>query len=144
MADLDGDGTADRVLLPSRTGAGLTITFEPREGGARRWGHGSGRERGTARRTCSPSWRTSTGTAGVTSSSSPPARSRATTRCDRTSPSCGRALLGAGRGQSDHHVDLSEPVAIAVADYDHDRYPDLASYGHGVTASIRRRPGSAA
>ncbi|MER7679823.1 VCBS repeat-containing protein [Streptomyces sp. NPDC096934] len=33
-----------------------------------------------------------------------------------------------GRGQSDHHVDLSEPRAAGVADYNHDRYPDLAAY----------------
>jgi hypothetical protein len=49
-----------------------------------------------------------------------------------------------GRGQSDRHVDLNEPRAVAVADYDGDRYPDLAAYRHqgdGVYATEARLGG---
>ncbi|MEU8950561.1 VCBS repeat-containing protein [Streptomyces sp. NPDC048489] len=48
-----------------------------------------------------------------------------------------------GRGQSDHHVDLSEPRAAGVADYNHDRYPDLAAYEYDGDGqySVRSRLG---
>ncbi|MGW3108810.1 hypothetical protein [Streptomyces sp. NPDC001100] len=44
-------------------------------------------------------------------------------------------LLFAGRGQRVTPLDLTTPMDIAVADYDHDLHPDLATYtyeGDGV------------
>jgi hypothetical protein len=49
-----------------------------------------------------------------------------------------------GRGQSDRHIEVNEPRALAVADYDGDRYPDLAVYRHqgdGVYATEARLGG---
>ncbi|SED46668.1 hypothetical protein SAMN05216532_4638 [Streptomyces sp. 2231.1] len=142
VADLDGDGTADRVS-PSYTGADLTITFGA--GGGRGTevgprdlvgGRGEGAEDVVAvvADFDQDGWNDLFVAATDAFSGDSPIE-----------PSVSELRLGPfsarGRGQSDHHVDLTEPRAAAVADYDHDRYPDLAAYGHagdGVYATTAR------
>ncbi|GGY94314.1 VCBS repeat-containing protein [Streptomyces poonensis] len=138
VADLDGDGTADHVSSSSLTGADLTITF-----GA---GAGAGAEDGRG---------TKVGPRDLVGDRGEDAEdvlavvadfdqdgwndlfvvaTDAFGGDDALEPDVSELRLGPfsarGRGQSDHHVDLTEPRAVAVADYNDDRYPDLASYGH--------------
>ncbi|MFI9603436.1 VCBS repeat-containing protein [Streptomyces sp. NPDC052043] len=144
VADLNGDGIADRVSPPSLTGADLTITFGSKHG-----------RRGT---TVGP--RDLVGDRGKSAkdvlavvadfdqdgwSDLFVAATNAFQGDDPLDPDVSELRLGPfsarGRGQSDHHVELSEPRALAVADYDHDHHPDLASYGHegdGVYATTAR------
>lgn len=146
VADLDGDGTADRVSSPSRTGAGLTITFGAEGGrGAKVGPRDLVGERGDGAKDVlavvadfdRDGWSDLFVVATGAFQGDDPVR-----------PDVSELRLGPfsarGRGQSDHHVDLSEPRAIAVADYDHDRYPDLASYSHegdGVYSTTARLGG---
>ncbi|MGY4962285.1 FG-GAP repeat domain-containing protein [Streptomyces sp. 900105245] len=146
VADLDGDGTTDRVSS-SYTGADLTVTF-----GA---GGGRGTEAGP---------RDLVGDRGADAKDVVAvvadfdrdgwndlfiAATDAFSGDSPIEPAVSEVRLGPfsarGRGQSDHHVDLTEPRAAAVADYDHDRYPDLAAYGHagdGVYATTARLGGA--
>ncbi|MGI5133366.1 MULTISPECIES: FG-GAP repeat domain-containing protein [unclassified Streptomyces] len=143
MADLDGDGTADYVSPPSLTGADLTITFAAEGGRETKVGpRDLVGERGEDAKDVlaivadfdQDGWNdlfvVATG---------------AFRGDDPLEPDVSELRLGPfsarGRGQSDHHVDLTEPRAVAVADYNHDRFPDLASYGHegdGVYSTTAR------
>ncbi|MEU6887961.1 VCBS repeat-containing protein [Streptomyces viridosporus] len=143
VADLDGDGMADHVSPPSRTGADLIVTFGAENGRDTKAGpRDLVGDRGEDAKDVlavvadfdQDGWNdlfvTATGTFRGD---------------DPLEPDVSELRLGPfsarGRGQSDHHVDLTEPRAVAVADYDHDRYPDLASYGHegdGVYSTTAR------
>jgi hypothetical protein len=146
VADLDGDGNADRVSS-SYTGADLTVTF------------GAGGGRGTE---VGP--RDLVGDRGADAEDVVAVvadfdqdgwndlfvvATDSFQGDDPVTPDVSELRLGpfsaTGRGQSDHHVDLTETRAIAVADYDHDRYPDLAAYGHegdGVYSTTARLGGA--
>ncbi|PZH16892.1 VCBS repeat-containing protein [Streptomyces sp. NTH33] len=146
MADLNGDGTADRVSPPSLTGAGLVITFGAENGRDTKAGpRDLVGDRGEGAKDVlavvadfdQDGWNdlfiAATGAFG----GDDPLQSDVSEL--RLGPFSAR-----GRGQSDHHVDLTEPRAVSVADYDHDHHPDLASYGHegdGVYATTARLGG---
>ncbi|MFE7172633.1 FG-GAP repeat domain-containing protein [Streptomyces sp. NPDC057616] len=146
VADLDGDGTADRVAPPSLTGAGLTITFGEKGGRGRKVGpRGLVGDRGEDAKDVMAvvadfdrdGWN------DLFIVATPPFEGD-----DPVQPDVSELRLGpfsaAGRGQSDHHVDLTETRAVAVADYNHDDHPDLAAYGHagdGVYSTTARLGG---
>lgn len=146
MADLNGDGTADHVSPPSLTGADLIITFGAKDGPDTKTGpRGLVGDRGEDAKDVlavvadfdQDGWNDLFVTATDTFSGDDPLE-----------PDVSELRLGPfsarGRGQSDHHVDLTEPRAVAVADYNHDHYPDLASYGHegdGVYSTTARLGG---
>ncbi|MEY9487998.1 hypothetical protein RKD26_003792 [Streptomyces calvus] len=145
-ADLDGNGSPDRVWPPSRTGADLVVAFTGEDGHVT-----------TARP------RDLVGERGEDAEDVLAvvadfdrdgwqdlfiAATDAFSGDDPLTPAVSELRLGPfsprGRGQSDHHVTLTEPRALAVADYDHDRHPDLAAYGHegdGVYATTARLGG---
>lgn len=143
MADLDGDGTADRVSPPSLTGADLTITFGAENGrgtkaGPRDLVGDRGEDAKDVLAVVADFDQDGWNDLFVTATD-------AFRGDDPLEPDVSELRLGPfsarGRGQSDHHVDLTEPRAVAVADYDHDRHPDLASYGHegdGVYSTTAR------
>ncbi|MFF2996584.1 VCBS repeat-containing protein [Streptomyces sp. NPDC057950] len=133
MADLDGDGTTDHVAPPSLIGADLTITFGAQSGRGTKVGpRDLVGDRGEDAKDVlavvadfnQDGWN------DLFVVATPAFRGD-----DPVDPDVSELRLGPfsahGRGQSDHHVDLSEPRAVVVADYNHDRHPDLASYGHG-------------
>ncbi|MCC3652962.1 VCBS repeat-containing protein [Streptomyces sp. S07_1.15] len=146
VADLNADGTADRVSPPSLTGAGLTVTFGAENGrdtevGPRDLVGKQGEDAVDVLAAVADfdqdGWNdlfiAATGANGGD---------------DPLEPEVSELRLGPfsprGRGQSAHPVELSEPRAVTVADYNHDRYPDLASYGHegdGVYATTARLGG---
>lgn len=143
MADLDGDGAADRVSRPSLTGSGTTITWGAKGGRGRKSGprdlvgdRGDGAEDVliVVADFDQDGWNDLFVVATPAFEGDDPVQ-----------PDVSELRLGpfsaGGRGQSDHHVDLSEPRAVAVADYNHDHYPDLAAYGHagdGVYSTTAR------
>ncbi|NEA16536.1 VCBS repeat-containing protein [Streptomyces halstedii] len=145
VADLDADGRADRVSPATLTGAGLTIAFGSGDGrkevGPRDLVGDRGEDLENVLAVVADfdqdGWMdlfvVATDTAGGD---------------DPVDPGVSELRLGPfsarGRGQSDHPVDLPEPRAVTVADHDHDRYPDLASYGYegdGVYATVARLGG---
>lgn len=143
MADLDGDGVTDHVSPPSLSGADLTVTF------------GAESARGTKvgpRDLVGDRGEDAKDVLAVVADFDQDGwndlfivATGAFWGDDPVDPDVSELRLGPfsarGRGQSDHHVDLSEPRAVVVADYNHDRYPDLASYGHegdGVYATTAR------
>ncbi|MEF9915526.1 VCBS repeat-containing protein [Streptomyces sp. P5-A9] len=144
VADLNGDGTADHVSPPSRTGADLALTFGAEDGGRdtkvgpRDLVGNDGEEAEDVLAVVADfdqdGWNDLFIVATDGFSGDSPLQ-----------PAVSDLRLGpfsaSGRGQSDHHVQLSEPRALAVADYNNDRYPDLASYGHsgdGVYTTMAR------
>ncbi|MGY6019018.1 FG-GAP-like repeat-containing protein [Streptomyces spinosirectus] len=143
VADLNADGRADHVSPPSLTGADLTLTLQE-EGGRETKVHPRdlvGDDGKGARSVLAvvadfdqDGWNDLFVVATPAFQGDDPAQ-----------PDVSELRLGpfsaGGRGQSNHHVDLSEPRAIAVADYNHDHYPDLAAYGHagdGVYSTTAR------
>jgi hypothetical protein len=143
VADLNGDGTPDRVSPPSATGADLTLTFGAKDADGTTVGpRDLVGDRGADAKDVlavvadfdQDGWMDLFITATDAFSGDDP-----------LTPAVSELRLGPfssrGRGQSEHSVALTEPRALTVADYDHDRYPDLASYGHegdGVYATTAR------
>ncbi|MFE7711100.1 FG-GAP repeat domain-containing protein [Streptomyces sp. NPDC057486] len=146
-ADLNGDGTADQVSRASLTGAGLRITF-----GAT---HGAGTSV-SPRQLVGDRGEGAVDVMGVVADFDRDgwldlfiAATGPMQGDDPMEPAVSELRLGPfsarGRGQSDNHVELSEPRAVGVTDYNHDRYPDLAAYiyrGDGVYA-VQARLGGA-
>ncbi|MEW2493736.1 VCBS repeat-containing protein [Streptomyces nodosus] len=144
VADLNDDGIADHVSPPSLTGADLTITF-----GAE---HGQQEKKVGPRDLVGDRGRSAKDVLAVVADFDQDgwndlfiAATKEFEGDDPVAPDVSELRLGPfsaqGRGQSDHHVTLSEPRALAVADYNHDHHPDLASYGHegdGVYATTAR------
>ncbi|MEV5342531.1 VCBS repeat-containing protein [Streptomyces sp. NPDC052676] len=150
VADFDGDGTADRASKADLTGAGLTLTFGAKDGA-----------RDAAGTTVRP--RDLVGDRGEDAKDVLAvvadfdrdgwvdlfvAATGEFRGDDPIEPDVSELRFGPfssrGRGQSDRHVDLNEPRAVAVADHDGDRYPDLAAYRHqgdGVYATEARLGG---
>lgn len=146
-ADLDGNGAADRVSPPSPTGTDLTLTFAA-EGGRETKvaprqlvgdrGEGADIVVAVVADFDQDGWVDLFLSATKDSPGDDPER-----------PSVSELRLGPfsprGQGQSDHDVDLYEPHAAALADYDHDRYPDLAAFvyeGDGVYSTLARLGGA--
>ncbi|MEV6834009.1 VCBS repeat-containing protein [Streptomyces sp. NPDC051133] len=130
IADVNADGLPDRVDDPSHRGAGLTVTFSV----------GSAREatvtaRALADRTGGrqeyvsaavadfdqDGWADLVVVAGEEQGGDDPVPPRVAEL--RLGP-----FSDAGRGQRIVPLDLEATKDIAVADYDHDRHPDLAAY----------------
>lgn len=143
VADLDADGTADRVSPPSLTGADLTITFGSEDGrttkaGPRDLAGDRGEDLQDVLAVVADFDQDGWNDLFV-------AATKKYSGDDPVQPGVSELRLGPfsarGRGQSDHSVDLSEPRSVTVADYNHDRYPDLAAYGHagdGVYSTVAR------
>jgi hypothetical protein len=143
VADLDGDGTADYVSAPSLTGAGLTISFAAEGGretkvGPRDLVADRGEDAEDVLAVVADFDQDGWSDLFIVATD-------AFQGDDPLEPDVSELRLGPfsarGRGQSDHHVDLTEPRAVAVADYNHDHFPDLASYGHegdGVYSTTAR------
>ncbi|MEV7679996.1 VCBS repeat-containing protein [Streptomyces sp. NPDC088341] len=137
IADIDGDTLADRVLDPSRVGAELTIEFG-KEGGYEKpvgprklvGGSDGGEEDVLA------------AVADYNRDGWSDLVIVATGKWhgdDPIDPSVAELRLGpfsaTGQGQRTRALDLGEIRGLAVADYDHDPYPDLAAFtyaGDGV------------
>ncbi|WP_157916295.1 FG-GAP-like repeat-containing protein [Streptomyces xinghaiensis] len=146
VADLNADGTADRVSPPSPTGAGLTITFGAENGQdtevePRDLVGDDGEDAVDVLAVVADFDRDGWNDLFI-------AATGAKGGDDPLDPDVSELRRGPfsprGRGQSAHPVDLYEPRAVTVADYNHDRYPDLASYGHegdGVYATTARLGG---
>lgn len=143
VADLDGNGTTDRVSPASLTGADLTITFGAEDGrdtkvGPRDLVGDRGKDAEDVLAVVADFDQDGWNDLFI-------AATDAFEGDDPQEPDVSELRLGPfsarGRGQSDHHADLIEPRAVALADYNHDRYPDLAAYGHegdGVYATKAR------
>ncbi|MEU3953918.1 VCBS repeat-containing protein [Streptomyces achromogenes] len=143
IADVDNDGRPDRITDPSRHGARLTVTF----------GTGSPRERTVAARELADrpgkrqryvravvadfdqdGWSDLAVVAGGAQAGDDPVPPRVAEL--RLGP-----FSGTGRSRRTVRLDLGATRDIAVADYNHDRYPDLAAYtyaGDGVYVSEAR------
>jgi len=132
LADIDGDGLADRVSDPSHTGAQLTVAFGKATGygtpaGARKLvgGSGAGEEDVLAAVADfnGDGWSDLVVVATGQKQGD-----------DAIEPTVAELVSGpfsaSGRGQHTRHLDLGETRGIAVADYDHDRYPDLAVFSY--------------
>ncbi|MGI5404899.1 FG-GAP repeat domain-containing protein [Streptomyces sp. CA-135486] len=137
VADLDGDGHADQVSDPSRTGARLTIAFGAVSGhrtqvGVRKLAGSPGDAQEDVLAAVADFNRDGWSDLFIVATG-------AWRGDDPINPSVSEMRLGpfsaAGRGQSVRHLDLGETRGIAVADYNHDHYPDLAAFvyaGDGV------------
>ncbi|WP_151770682.1 FG-GAP repeat domain-containing protein [Streptomyces abyssomicinicus] len=147
VADLNGDGSPDRVSPPSLTGTDLVLTF----------GAEDGRETEVAPRQLVGDRGEDTDIVVAVVADFDQdgwvdlyiSATRDSIGDDPELPSVSELRLGPfsprGQGQGDQHVDLYEPHAAAVADYDHDRYPDLAAYvyeGDGVYSTVARLGGA--
>jgi hypothetical protein len=130
VADVDNDGHPDRITDPSHRGTRLAVTF----------GVGSAHAttvsaRGLADRTGArqeyvsaavadfdqDGWSDLVVVAGEEQGGDDPVPPRVAEL--RLGP-----FSGTGRSRRTVHLDLRATKDIAVADYDHDRYPDLAAY----------------
>lgn len=144
VADLNADGTPDRVSPGSLTSDDLTITFGAGDGGKdtrvgpRDLVGDDGEEAHDVLAVVADfdqdGWNDLFVVATPEFSGDNPEK-----------PDVSELRLGpfsaSGAGQSTHPVSLIEPRALAVADYNDDRYPDLAAYGHagdGVYSTTAR------
>lgn len=132
LADIDGDGVTDRVSDPSRTGARLSVAFGEGSGygtpvGVRELvgGSGDGEEDVLA------------AVADFDGDGWSDLVVVATGQIqgdDPIEPTVDGLISGpfsaSGRGQHTRNLDLGETRGIAVADYDHDPYPDLAVFAY--------------
>ncbi|MGW7253858.1 FG-GAP repeat domain-containing protein [Streptomyces sp. NPDC054834] len=136
IADLDADGRADRVSDPSGAGARLTITFGTASGHGKRVG---------VRELAGGSGGGETDLAAVADFDRDGWADLVVVATgkwqgdDPIEPRLAELRRGpfarTGRGHDPRHLDLGETRGVAVADYNHDRYPDLAAYtyaGDGV------------
>ncbi|MGW2635771.1 FG-GAP repeat domain-containing protein [Streptomyces sp. NPDC001348] len=140
LADLDADGHRDRVSDPSATGARLTLTFGTSSGDGRRvgvrelvggFGHGKEDDLAVVADFDRDGW------ADLLVVATGPWRGD-----EPIEPRLAELRRGpfsrTGRGHAPRHVDLGETRGLAVGDYNHDRYPDLAAFtysGDGVYAT---------
>ncbi|MCL3997850.1 FG-GAP repeat domain-containing protein [Streptomyces lavenduligriseus] len=137
IADVDNDGRPDRITDPSHHGARLTITFGtgsrrertvPARGLADRPGNRQQYVRAAVADFDQDGWSDLVVVAGQAQGGDDPVPPRVAEL--RLGP-----FSGTGRSRRTVRLDLGVTQDIAVADYDHDRYPDLASYtyaGDGV------------
>ncbi len=137
IADVDNDGRPDRITDPSRRGARLSIAFgtgSPRErtvparGLADRPGGRQQYVRAVVADFDRDGWSDLVVVAGRTQGGDDPVPPRVAEL--RLGP-----FSGTGRSRRTVRLDLGATQDIAVADYNHDRYPDLAAYtyaGDGV------------
>lgn len=144
VADLDADGRADRVSDPSGAGTEVTITFGTASGDGERVGvrELAGGYRGGDTALAAVADFDRDGWADLVVAVTGKWRGD-----DPIEPRLAELRRGpfsrTGRGHDPHHLDLGETRGLAVADYNHDRYPDLAAYtydGDGVY-QVRGRPG---
>ena len=132
LADLDGDGRADRVSDPSHTGTQLTIAFGKEAGygtpvGVRKLVDSSGAEEKDVLAAVADfdgdGWSDLVVVATGQKQGDDPIE-----------PAVAELVSGpfsaSGRGQHTRHLDLGETRGIAVADYDHDSHPDLAVFAY--------------
>ncbi|MFF4014767.1 FG-GAP repeat domain-containing protein [Streptomyces sp. NPDC001843] len=140
LADLDADGHRDRAFDPSGTGARLTITFGTPSGDGRRVGVRElvgGTGHGKEDRLAVVADFDRDGWADLLVTATGPWRGD-----DPIEPRLSELRRGpfsrTGRGHAPRHVGLGETRGLAVGDYNHDRYPDLAAFiynGDGVYAT---------
>jgi hypothetical protein len=132
LADIDGDGLADRVSDPSHTGARLTVAFGKETGygtpaGVRKLVGGSGA--GEKDVLAAVADFNGDGWSDLVVVATGQRQGD-----DAIEPTVAELVSGpfsaSGRGQHTRHLDLGETRGIAVADYDHDRYPDLAVFSY--------------
>ncbi|MEU1514569.1 VCBS repeat-containing protein [Streptomyces sp. NPDC005811] len=139
IADLNDDGRADRVADPTHQGAGLTVTFgfgTPYENraGRRALADHSGTHQNYVRAVVADfdrdGWSDLVVVAG-----------RNQLGDDPIPPNVAELRFGpfsnTGRARRIRQLDLGPTKEIEVADFDHDRYPDLSAYtytGDGVYA----------
>ncbi|MEU9285522.1 VCBS repeat-containing protein [Streptomyces sp. NPDC048275] len=132
LADIDGDGVTDRVSDPSHTGAQLTVAFGKEAGygtpvGVRKLVGGSGGKEEDVLAAVADfdgdGWDDLVVVATGQKRGDDPIE-----------PTVAELVSGpfsaSGRGQHTRHLDLGETRGIAVADYDHDPYPDLAVFAY--------------
>lgn len=132
LADIDGDGLTDRVSDPSRTGARLTVAFGEETGygtpvGVRklvgRSGSGEKDVLAAVADFDGDGWSDLVVVATGQIQGD-----------DAIEPTVDELVSGpfsaSGQGQRTRHLDLGETRGIAVADYDHDPYPDLAVFSY--------------
>ncbi|MFE2219268.1 FG-GAP-like repeat-containing protein [Streptomyces canus] len=132
LADIDGDGLGDRVSDPSHTGARLTVAFGEHAGygtpvGVRKLvsGSGAGEEDVLAAVADFNGDGWSDLVVVATGQKQGDDAIEPTVAEQVSGP-----FSGSGRGQHTRHLDLGETRGIAVADYDHDPYPDLAVFSY--------------
>ncbi|WP_327319816.1 FG-GAP-like repeat-containing protein [Streptomyces sp. NBC_01235] len=132
LADIDGDGLGDRVSDPSQTGARLTVAFGKEAGygtpvGVRKLVSGSGA--GEEDVLASVADFNGDGWSDLVVVATGQKQGD-----DAIEPTVAELVSGpfsgSGRGQHTRHLDLGETRGIAVADYDHDPYPDLAVFSY--------------
>jgi hypothetical protein len=132
VVDVDGDGHADRVSDPSRVGKRLTIAFGKDSGygtpvGARQLVGSAGKDQQDVLAAVSDF--DQDGWTDLVVVATGEWRGD-----DPIDPSVAQVRWGpfsaAGGGQRTRDLDLGETRGIAVADYNHDRYPDLAVYSY--------------
>ena len=141
---IDGDGLTDRVTDPSHTGAQLTVAFGKEAGygtpvGVRKLvGRSGSKDKDVLAAVADfddDGWSDLVVLATGQKQGD-----------DAIAPTVDELISGpfsaSGRRQHTRPLDLGETRGIAVADYDHNAYPDLGYSPTQATASIRRRRAS--